>query len=580
MPDVEAILNERFRHALDAAFGADAADADPQVRPSTNPRFGDYQANVAMGLGRRMKRPPADVAAAIVEQLQLADVCERVERAGPGFINLHLAPDFLARQLARLAADPGLGIAEADPAQTVVVDYSSPNVAKEMHVGHLRSSIIGDAIVRVLSAQGHRVIRQNHLGDWGTQFGMLIEHMLATGADDADRPVGDLNELYRAARQRFDGDAAFADQARRRVVALQGGDGVTLALWRRLVEASRHHFQGIYDRLGLRLTEDDVRGESFYNPMLPEVAADLERLGALEHSEGADVVFPSGFTDREGMPLPLIVRKRDGGYPYAATDLAAGRYRTATLGADRIVYVTGAPQAQHFAMVFAVLRRVGWAPPRVRLDHVAFGTVLGPDRRPFQTRSGETVRLVDLLDEAERRAAAVLEAKDAGLDPDQRLAIARTVGIGALKYADLSSDRIKDYVFDWQRMLALEGNTAPYLQNAYVRIRSIFRRGAVDASSLDTARASLEAAPERALAVKLMQMAGVVEAVSDSLEPHRLCTYLYELAALFHQFYERCPVLNADDAGTRHGRLVLCDLAARTLREGLGLLGIGVVERM
>jgi arginyl-tRNA synthetase len=444
-----------------------------------------------------------------------------------------------------------------------------------MHVGHLRSTVIGDAIAHTLAFLGHRVIRQNHLGDWGTQFGMLIEQLLEAG-----EPAGaDLDDLYRAAQARFERDPAFAARARERVVALQAGDPTSLALWRRLVQQSTERFAAVYARLGAALTTADIRPESFYNPLLPDIVAELEAKGLARPSEGALCVFLDGFTRPDGTPLPLMVRKSDGGYLYATTDLAALRYRVEVLRAERLIYVTDARQAQHFAMVFAAARRAGWLPPHVRAEHVPFGTVLGEDGRPFRTRSGDTVRLADLLDEAERRAAALVAEKNPALDAAARARVARAVGIGAIKYADLASDRVKDYVFSWERMLAMEGNTAPYLQYAYARIRSIFRKAA-GMPPPPAGPLVLGEPAERALVLKLLQLGGVVRAVGETLEPHRLCAYLYDVATAFSTFYERCPVLQAPDSARRASRLWLCELTARTLACGLGLLGIEVLERM
>lgn len=534
-----------------------------------------------MALGKQLKKNPRDVAKSIVDGLDVQGICDGVEIAGPGFINLRLDPLFLQGQLAGLAADANLGVVAADPSHTVVVDYSSPNMAKEMHVGHLRSSCIGDAIVRVLKSAGHRVIRQNHLGDWGTQFGMLLEHLIDLGWDrDGDHSIQDLDELYRASKKRFDADPDFADKARQRVVQLQAGDEQSLALWRLMIDESVRHMNAIYERLGLTMTDADIRPESFYNECLADVIEDLDGIGLLEDSVGAKVVFCEGFADPDGNPLPMIVRKSDGGYLYATTDLAAARFRIDKLGADRIVYVTDPRQSQHFAMLFQVLRRSGWAADTVRLEHVPFGTILGGDRKPFKTREGGTVRLTAVLDEAEQRAGRMLDAKNPDLPEADRHRIARRVGVGAMKYADLANDRIKDYVFDWDRMLAMEGNTAPYLQNAYVRIESIFRKGGVQRGAEPAGPMSLEEPAERALGVKLLQYPSVVVSVAEHLYPHRLCTYAYEVATAFHQFYEQCPVLTAADEATRDGRLRLCDLTARILEAALDLLGIDVVEQM
>jgi len=579
--DVQNILEQRFRAAIGAAFGAEYAGVDPLIRPAANPQFGDYQANVAMSLAKALGSNPRQVAQAILDKIDLTGITDTAPQiAGPGFINLTLAPAFLNEQLSAIARDERLGVPLVDKPDTVVVDYSSPNVAKEMHIGHLRSTIIGDAIVRVLDYQGRRTIRQNHIGDWGTQFGMLIEHLLTTGS--TGESIRDLNDLYQQAKQRFDADAEFAEAARKRVVALQSGDPQTREIWQQLVEASKAYFQSIYERLGVLLQPEDARGESFYNPLLPQVVEDLIEKKLAKESEGAWVVYPEGFRNPEGEPLGMIVRKSDGGFLYATTDLAAARFRINELHADRIIYVTDARQSQHFAMLFQTLREAGWADEHIRLDHVPFGTILGKDRRPFKTREGGTVRLVEVLDEAERRAAAIVAEKNPALPADERQVIARAVGIGALKYADLSNDRIKDYVFDWDRMLSFEGNTAPYLQNAYVRIRAIFRRleaQGLSAPGTDTAILVREPA-ERQLALRLFQFPGVIASVAESLEPHRLCNYLYDLAAAYHQFYEQCPVLKADDEAIRASRLRLSDTVARTLKTGLSLLGIDVVEQM
>ncbi len=583
--DTPSLLAQRFQAAVGKAVGDEHASANPQVRPANNPKFGDYQANLAMGLAKQLGQKPRDLAQKIVDALDVSGLCEKVEIAGPGFINLYLSEAFIDRQVAAMTSDADrLGVAPADPPRTVVVDYSGPNVAKEMHVGHLRSTVIGDCIARTLDFQGHRVIRQNHLGDWGTQFGMLIEHLIESVSPEklasASFEIGDLNAFYQQAKKKFDQDTGFADRARARVVALQGGDKQTHKLWQALYNKSVEHFDAAYSRMGVLLTDDDIHGESFYNPKLPAVIEGLKKANTLKESQGAKVVFPDGFVDREGEPQPIIVQKSDGGYLYATTDLAAARYRIDELGADRVIYVTDARQSQHFAMVFATLRQVGWASQQVQLDHVPFGTVLGKDHKPFKTREGGTVKLIDLLDEAQRRAVEVVKQKNPDLSTDRCEQIAHAIGIGALKYADLSSDRIKDYVFDWDRMLSFEGNTAPYLQNAFVRIRSIFRKGEIAPGSLADAAIAIRQPTERALAVKLLQLPEVIEAVAQSLEPHRLCTYLYELASAFHQFYEKCSVLNAADEPTKHSRLALCELTARTLEKGLGLLGIGVVEQM
>ncbi|MAE60969.1 MAG: arginine--tRNA ligase [Planctomycetaceae bacterium] len=594
MHDPQTELSQRFSAAIAEAFGPEHAAVDPLIAPAKNPKFGDYQANVAMSLGKAVGRNPRDVAADLLAALDVGDLFDPPDIAGPGFINLRLKDDYLSQCAASLAGDERLGVGPDDSPQRVVVDYSGPNVAKEMHVGHIRSTIIGDAIVRVLEFLGHTTIRRNHLGDWGTQFGMLIEHMIDTGATtQADSfHVGDLNALYQQSKQAFDSDPAFADRARDRVVKLQSGDPDTLKLWRLLIDESYRHFSEVYARLNVRLTEDDVRGESAYNDVLSDVLADLESAGLTVLSDGAVCVFPDGFAGRDGEPLPLIIRKSDGGFLYATTDLAALRYRIRDEHAQRIAYVTDARQKQHFAMVFQTAKSAGWidegaaqdSSGGVRLDHVPFGTILGEDGTPFKTRSGDTVKLADLLDEAEQRAAAIVARKNPDLDANQRRQVARVVAIGAIKYADLSSDRVKDYVFSWDRMLAMDGNTAPYLQYAYARIQSIFAKADVDPSTLRNSPAPTDVPvthpAEKALILKILQLGGVIRAVSETLEPHRLCTYLYELASSFSSFYENCPVIAADNDAQRRARLILCDITARTLKTCLGLLGIETLDRM
>ncbi|MEM6258369.1 MAG: arginine--tRNA ligase [Planctomycetota bacterium] len=580
MADVIQQLNQSFSAALAAAFGGAYADADPMLGPANNPQFGDYQANLAMKLGKQLGMPPRGVAQAVVDHLETGGLIEEAEIAGPGFINLRLSNAALASTAAEMLKDPRLGVPRPASPLTVVVDYSSPNVAKEMHVGHLRSTVIGDAIARVLGFQGHRVIRQNHVGDWGTQFGMLIEHLVETGQADQGG-LGDLTKLYKQSKKRFDDEAGFAERAKRRVVALQGGDEMTLSLWRRLVMQSEAYFASIYERMGVLLEPGDIRGESFYNDKLPGVIEQLKKDGALRESRGAGVVFVDGFQDKDGNPLPMIVQKSDGGYLYATTDLAAIRFRIDELEASRVVYVTDARQSQHFAMAFKASEDAGWLAGKAKLEHVPFGTVLGEDGKPFKTRDGDVVRLVDLIDEAESRAIAVCKEKNPGLTDEQAEHIGRVVGLGALKYADLSSDRIKDYRFSWDRMLALEGNTAPYLINAYVRVHGIFRKGEIDFDSFNAGHVQVEDPAEKALVLKLMQFGATIDSVTASLEPHRMCNFLYELASAFHKFFESCPVLKSDvPSGVRQGRLALCKLVALTLERGLGLLGIGVIQRM
>jgi arginyl-tRNA synthetase len=569
------------RDALAPAFAAVAGHAvDPVVRPSDR---ADAQANGALALAKSLGRSPREVAEAVLGALDgTMDDVAALEVAGPGFLNITFSADFLARQLMAVAADDRLGIPVATTPETVVLDYSHPNVAKEMHVGHLRTTIIGDALARMLLFAGHTIIRENHIGDWGTPFGMLIEHLLDLGEDEAanELSVGDLDGFYRAARRAFDADPAFQERARARVVALQSGDAETLRLWHVLVDESTRYFDAVYDRLGVLLEPDDLMGESAYNDLLPEVVRRLDAADLLTISDGAAVVFPAGFTNRRGEPLPLIVRKSDGGYGYAATDLATVIDRVERLGATLLLYVVGAPQAQHLQMVWAVAEEAGWLRPPARAVHVPFGNVLGPDRKMLKSRSGASVKLVDLLDEAVQRAEAAIVEKNPELPADERSAVARIVGIGAVKYADLSTDRIKDYVFDWERMLSFDGDTAPYLQYAHARICSIFRRAGIERTTVRQVLPVLGEPEERGLALRLL---GYDAAVADALErysPHRLTAYLFDLALDFTAFYEACPVLRAPDEATRDSRLALADLTARVLAHGLGLLGIDVPERM
>jgi arginyl-tRNA synthetase len=534
-----------------------------------------------MGLAKVLKRPPRQVAEAVVAAADLADLCEGVEVAGPGFLNVTLKAAFLESALLNAARDDRFGVPLAAHQERVVIDYSAPNVAKEMHVGHLRSTIIGDALARLLRFAGHDVVPQNHIGDWGTPFGMLIEHLLDVGEAGAQASMGELSGFYRAARAKFDGDAGFADRARQRVVLLQAGDGRTLELWRQLVDLSSRYFSAVYERLGVGLREEDVRGESAYNDQLADVCTELERKGLAKINDGALCAFPPGFTNREGEPLPLIVRKQDGGYGYGATDLAALRYRTQVLGGARLLYVVGAPQAQHLTMVFAVGTLAGWLTPPARAEHVAFGNMLGADKKMFKSRGGDTVRLADLLDEAVERADAELIRREPERDAAARRALAAEIGIGAVKYADLANDRIKDYVFDWDRMLAAEGRTGPYLQYAHARIYSIFRRAAEQGvARAALAEFRLTEPAERKLALELLDFGSAVIEAGEGLKPHRLCGYLYDLATAFTAFFENCPVLKAPDDATRASRLALCESTARVLSRGLGLLGIGAPERM
>ena len=571
---VSALLAPAF-----AAVGGD--DADPVVRPSDR---ADAQANGALAIAKQLGQNPRQVAEAVLAcaQVVLADVCSSVEIAGPGFLNLTFSNEFLAAQLAVAAGDPRLGVRLVPVAENIVVDYSHPNVAKEMHVGHLRTTVIGDALVRMLQFVGHRVTKENHIGDWGTPFGMLIEHMIDLGETAAanELSVGDLAGFYKGARTKFDADATFQDRARQRVVLLQGGDTETLRLWGVLVAESTRYFNAVYATLGVLLTDADLAPESMYNPMLPDVVNRLREAGLLRESDGAQVVFPPGYLNRDGEPLPLIVQNSVGGYNYATTDLACVIDRIERVDADRMVYVVGAPQAQHLAMVFAVAEMAGWlAPPRSAV-HVAFGNVLGADRKILKSRSGESIKLNELLNEAIERAEQAVVDKNPELPAAERTAVARAIGIGAVKYADLSTDRIKDYVFEWDRMLSFDGNTAPYLQYAHARICSIFRRANIDRGSVRSLTPVIVTPEERSLALRLLAFDTAVWDTIDRYSPHRLCTYLFDLAQDFTAFYEHCPVLKADDEATKQSRLALCDVTARVMQKGLDLLGIDVPERM
>ena len=573
MPDASSVLLQR----LQAAFDTVVPGADPVLRVSDR---ADFQANGALALAKQVGRPPRQVAEEVVAAASLDDICSEVEVSGPGFINLTLSDGFVAGQLAALSADPRLGVAEVERPETIVIDYSAPNVAKEMHVGHLRSTLIGDALARVLGFLGHDVRRENHIGDWGTPFGMLIEHLIDVGgAEDAESfSVRDLNEFYAAARRQFDSDPDFAERSRRRVVLLQSGDEETLRLWRIFVAESMRHAREVYDLLGVLLTEADTVGESFYNPLLPVVVEELSAKGLLVEDDGALCVFPEGFENRNGEPLPLIVRKSDGGYGYPATDLACVRDRTGRIGATRLVYVVGAEQSLHLRLVFAVAALAGYLPDVSAAVHVAFGLVLGTDGKKLASRSGGSERLVDLLAEGIERAEAALKERSSDLSPERQAATAHALGVGAVKYADLSTERGRDYVFDWDRMLAFEGDTGPYLQYAHARIRSIFRRAEV-APPAPGSPLLLGEPAERALALELLRFAEAVEVTAETYSPSKLCTYLFDLATAFTGFYEACRVL-VDDEAVRSSRLGLCDLTARVLEQGLSLLGIEAPEQM
>ncbi|MEM9347890.1 MAG: arginine--tRNA ligase [Planctomycetota bacterium] len=666
MADMIQQLKQAFSAALARAFGDDYADADPMLGPANNPKFGDYQANLAMKLREPLGKPSREIAQAVVDQLETGGLVEKVEIAGPGFINLHLSSSALAAAALAMFKDDRFGVALAESPQTVVVDYSSPNVAKEMHVGHLRSTVIGDAIARVLTFQGHDVIRQNHLGDWGTQFGRIVlavwyEALVTSSSDQGqledwlaqtNEPGTDWDALAEAVAvwhnqllaqdesgqtslfKAFLGDPLrfphltrldllytfvsklTASEAAQRCVIRSAKHGEMMLrqlpsfiasmvqqhekpenqeenlAWLSSRKISIDACQAVYDRMGVSLKPEHVRGESFYSGVDPDdpvdrlasVIDDLDAAGHLAKSDGALVVETPGFTDRDGNPLPFMVRKSDRGYLYGTTDIAAARYRIEDLDAQRLIYVVGSPQRLHFDMLFATLRHVGWD-KNVGLDFVGFGNVLGADGKKLSSRSGGAVRLAELLDEAEQRATQIVREKNAErgevIGEEEVLNLGRVIGMGSIKYADLSSDRIKDYVFDWSRMLSFEGNTAPYLINAYVRVHGIFRKGEIDFDSFNAGYVQVEDPAEKALVLKLIQFGATIDSVVESLEPHRLCNFLYELASAFHKFFESCPVLRSDvPDDVRQGRLALCKLVARTLKQGMDLLGIGVVDRM
>ena len=571
------ILSSALQTAFEAVAGR--TGVDPVIRSSDR---ADAQANGALGLAKELGQNPRQVAEAVLAECAgLPGICSSVEVAGPGFLNLVFSNDFLSRLLKEVANDPRLGIGTV-PSKRVVIDYSAPNVAKEMHVGHLRTTVIGDSLVRMLSFVGHEVIRENHIGDWGTPFGMLIEHLLDLGETQAadHLSLGDLDGFYKQARTKFDAEETFQDRARSRVVLLQSGDAETRRLWNLLVNLSTHHFNAVYKLLGVLLTDDDLMGESAYNDLLPQVVTRLDKLGLLQQSAGADVVFPPGYTNREGEPLPLIVQKGQGGFNYATSDLACVIDRVERLQADLLLYVVGSPQAQHLAMVFDVARMAGWLVEPNEAVHVAFGNVLGSDRKIMKSRSGDPLKFIDLIEEAVSRADAAIALKNPDLSETDRHEIARMVGIGSVKYADLSTDRVRDYVFDWERMLSFDGNTAPYLQYAHARICSIFRRADISRVSVRDVVPTLVEPQERELALALLAFNAAVVDTIDKYSPHRLCTYLYDLATTFTAFYEHCPVLKDGYESTRQSRLALCDLTARVLHQGLALLGIETPEQM
>jgi len=576
--NIQALLSEKVSQALIAA-GA-PADCEPQVRQSAKVQFGDYQANGVMAVAKKLGMAPRQLAEQVLTHLDLQGIASKTEIAGPGFINIFLDPAFLAQHIDAALKSDRLGVAQP-PAQTIVVDYSAPNVAKEMHVGHLRSTIIGDASVRTLEFLGHNVIRANHVGDWGTQFGMLIAWLEKQQQDNAgEMALADLEGFYRDAKKHYDEDESFAERARSYVVKLQGGDEYFRQMWRQLVDITMSQNQLTYDRLNVTLTRKDVMGESLYNPMLAGIVADLKAKGLAVESEGATVVFLDEYKNKEGEPMGVIIQKKDGGYLYTTTDIACAKYRYETLHADRVLYYIDSRQHQHLMQAWTIVRKAGYVPDSVPLEHHMFGMMLGKDGKPFKTRAGGTVKLADLLDEALERARRLVAEKNPDMPADELEKLANAVGIGAVKYADLSKNRTTDYVFDWDNMLAFEGNTAPYMQYAYTRVLSVFRKADIDESVLAQAQVTISEDREAQLAARLLQFEETLAVVARDGTPHVMCAYLYDLAGLFSGFYEHCPILSAESEAVRNSRLKLAQLTAKTLKLGLDTLGIETVERM
>ncbi|EHU4692353.1 arginine--tRNA ligase [Salmonella enterica] len=576
--NIQALLSEKVSQAMIAA-GA-PADCEPQVRQSAKVQFGDYQANGMMAVAKKLGMAPRQLAEQVLTHLDLSGIASKVEIAGPGFINIFLEPAFLAEQVQQALTSDRLGVSQPTR-QTIVVDYSAPNVAKEMHVGHLRSTIIGDAAVRTLEFLGHHVIRANHVGDWGTQFGMLIAWLEKQQQENAgDMALADLEGFYRDAKKHYDEDEAFAERARNYVVKLQSGDTYFREMWRKLVDITMTQNQITYDRLNVTLTRDDVMGESLYNPMLPGIVADLKAKGLAVESEGATVVFLDEFKNKEGDPMGVIIQKKDGGYLYTTTDIACAKYRYETLHADRVLYYIDSRQHQHLMQAWTIVRKAGYVPDSVPLEHHMFGMMLGKDGKPFKTRAGGTVKLADLLDEALERARRLVAEKNPDMPADEQEKLANAVGIGAVKYADLSKNRTTDYIFDWDNMLAFEGNTAPYMQYAYTRVLSVFRKADIDEQALASAPVIISEDREAQLAARLLQFEETLTVVAREGTPHVMCAYLYDVAGLFSGFYEHCPILSAENDAVRNSRLKLAQLTAKTLKLGLDTLGIETVERM
>ena len=576
--NIQQLLTQRVSQAMILA-GADN-NCDALIKQSAKVQFGDYQANGIMATAKKLGMPPRALAEKVLQHLDIDDIADKVEIAGPGFINIFLKNSWIAEQNEIALNSDKLNITLPAKPQTIVVDYSAPNVAKEMHVGHLRSTIIGDASVRVLSFLGHNVIRANHVGDWGTQFGMLIAYLEKMQNEHAnDMELSDLESFYRAAKKHYDEDEVFAEKARNYVVKLQGGDEYCRDMWRKLVDITMTQNIATYKRLNVTLTVEDTMGESIYNSMLPGIVADLKQKKLAVESEGAIVVFLDEYKNKEGEPMGVIIQKRDGGYLYATTDIACAKYRYETLHADRILYYTDSRQHQHLEQVWTIVHKAKYVPESLQLEHHMFGMMLGKDGKPFKTRSGDTVKLNDLLDEACERASSLIRSKNPDLSEAELAQIIDAVAIGAVKYADLSKNRTTDYVFDWDNMLSFEGNTAPYLQYAYTRVLSVFRKSDISEDSL-TGDISLDSDKERALATRLIQFDETITTVANEGTPHVLCAYLYEIATLFSSFYENCPILTAENENLKQSRLKLASLTAKTLKVGLDMLGIKTVDKM
>lgn len=576
--NIQSILSDKIKQAMVIA-GADQS-CDALVRQSGKPQFGDYQANGIMAAAKKLGLNPREFAQKVLDNLQLSDIAEKLEIAGPGFINIFLNPTWLTTEISAALSHKNLGI-QATNKQTVVIDYSSPNVAKEMHVGHLRSTIIGDAVARTLEFLGHNVIRANHVGDWGTQFGMLIAYLEKMQNEHAsEMELQDLEAFYCEAKKHYDEDEIFAEKARNYVVKLQSGDEYCRTMWKRLVDITMQQNQHNYNRLNVTLTEKDVMGESLYNPMLPSIVEDLKKQGLAVENDGALVVYLDEFKNKDGDPMGVIVQKKDGGFLYTTTDIAAAKYRYETLKANRALVFSDTRQSQHMQQAWLITRKAGYVPDSFSLEHKNFGMMLGKDGKPFKTRTGGTVKLADLLNEAIERATVLINEKNTNLSNDEKQAVIEAIGIGSVKYADLSKNRTTDYVFDWDNMLSFEGNTAPYMQYAYTRIRSIFNKTDINSTALLAAPLTIKDDKERTLAIKLLQFEEAVQTVGKEGTPHVLCAYLYELAGIFSSFYEHCPILNAENESIKLSRLKLALLTEKTLKQGLTLLGIKTVEKM